>query len=360
MNADRREQPMFSVLVATFNHSQFVEATLDSVARQSWTDYELVIVNDGSTDDTEAVVSGWIGRFRQTHPNRVILCSISNSGQSAATEHGFARCSGRYICLLDSDDLWLPHKLETVAATISEHPGAGMIVHPLWIVDQHGQRTGDLRPKRAKLSEGDVRAELMRTGRHVAPVTSGVVVRSDVFYRLIPMPTKHFRAATDAYVTLGASMLAPVTALLEPLAEYRIHPGGDFVRTMLSPEGLRRWNDLQLVVAGHFGLANVIHRNSWYARNAFAISKFDGTVEQQLRSYIRLLRATLLDHSFGPRDKLLLVGFWTLCMLTPRRGFVRLWRAFQLSHTSGIAPTDVSPPPPLAELPRAGVEAESG
>ncbi len=325
--------PTFSVLVATYNQASYLAETLDTVAAQSFAGYEIVVVDDGSTDETRAVLEAWAGRFRREHPNRVVACTTPNRGQSAAMEHGFALCRGRYVCLLDSDDLWLPHKLARVAAEAESTPEAGMLHHPLYVVDARGARTGDVRPKRARLSDGDLRAEIRRTSRIVAPASSGMVIRSDVFAQLVPMPTKGFRTAADAYLTMGASLLAPVRAVHEPLAEYRMHPDGNHIRTMLSAEGVKRWVELQTVIAEHFGLGAAADRNSFFLRHVFALQKFQGGPGQQVGTYARLARATWNDGAFGPREKLIFSAFWTACLLAPRPVFRRLWRTFQMKQT---------------------------
>jgi glycosyltransferase involved in cell wall biosynthesis len=326
--------PEFSVLVAAYNQAEWVVDTLDSVAAQTFADWELVVVDDGSTDGTAAAVRGWMDRLRAARPAvRAVLSSIPNSGQSGAMEHGFQLCRGRWIALLDSDDRWIPEKLARVAQAAAADPGAGMIVHTMYVIDEHGRRTGDVRPRRAALSEGDLRDQIRRTTRHVAPATSAVAIRADVFAGLLPMPTKGFRTAADAYLTMGASLLAPVKAVHEPLAEYRMHPDGNHIRTMLSPEGVRRWVELQSVMARHFGLTGVADRNSYFLRHVFALQKFEGGVGGQVATFGRLARATWTDAAFGPGEKLVFSAFWTACLLAPRPVFRRLWRAFQLKQT---------------------------
>lgn len=327
------EGPLFSVLVAAYNQGAYILETLESVARQTFSDYELVVVDDGSTDDTAGRVRAWQDEFERTHPNRMVFVSTPNRGQSAALEHAFELSTGRYACLLDSDDRWVETKLEEVARVAAEDPEAGMIVHPLHVIDARGRRTGDIRPKRAKLSSGDLRAQMQRTGRHVAPATSGVVIRRDVFARLVPMPTRTLKFGADGYLTFGATLLAPVRAMTEALGEYRMHPDGQYIRLMSSPEGLARQIELQLTVARHFGLEEVVRRNSFFARNVFASVKYSGTPREQLGAYAELVRATLTDPSFAAHQKLLLAGYWTACVLSPRPLFTRLWRGFQVRQT---------------------------
>ena len=326
-------RPTFSVLVATYNQAEYVVETLQSVSQQTCSDYELVVVDDGSADDTRARISAWLETFARTHCNRAGLETIENSGQSAAMEHGFALCSGKYICLLDSDDRWLPHKLETLRSAASASPEAGMLMHPLHVIDSNGHRTGDVRPKRARLPDGDLREEVRRTSRLVAPATSGLVIRTDVFRELVPMATRTFRTAPDLYLALGAALLAPVRAVEEPLAEYRMHPGGQHIQTMLSTEGVRHWVNLQAHVLAHFGIERSVAQNSYFLRHIFALAKLDQKPSRQFSAFLRLVRATWLDDSFAARERVLFTGYWTVCLVAPRPLFRRLWRAFQVKQT---------------------------
>jgi glycosyltransferase involved in cell wall biosynthesis len=328
-----QSSPAFSVLIATYNQAGYVVDTLEAVAGQTCGDYEVVIVNDGSTDGTEMRVSGWVEEFCRAHPNRVVFTTIPNSGQSAAWEHGFAACLGRYVCLLDSDDRWLPNKLAAVSEAAAADPDAGMIVHPLYVVDAGGRRTGEVRPIRARLSEGDMREQVRRTARHIAPATTGVAIRADIFRALLPMPTRTFRADADFYLTFGASLLAPVHVIPEPLGEYRMHSEGHYLWRSTSREGIRTAIELQRVIAGHFGLEGVLPRNSYFARQVFALAKLEGGLSQQRSALRDLVRSTLDDPAFGRRERLLLVGFWTAALFAPRLLFERLWRWFQLRHT---------------------------
>jgi glycosyltransferase involved in cell wall biosynthesis len=332
MSAESR--PRFSVLMSVYNHEEYVCEALDSVAAQDHGDYEIVVVDDGSTDGTAARLEEWAREFRATHARRVELLRIPNSGQSAALEAGFARCRGEYICLLDSDDRWLPHKLREVERCVRADPAAGMVGHPLLVIDPAGNRTGDLRPKLARLSEGDLREQVRRTARQVATATSGVTLRSDIFRSLVPMATRTERSGADLYLTFGASLLAPVRIIGEPLGEYRIHPGGQYVQRTMSPAGLARTIRLQRLVARHFGLEQVVHKNPYFARHVFVAAKLEAGFLRQLLAFRDLSRATLRDGSFQIPVRFAMVGFWTACLLAPRRIFFRLWKAFQLRRAA--------------------------
>jgi glycosyltransferase involved in cell wall biosynthesis len=328
-----RVPPTFSVLIATYNHASYVMEALESVAAQGFTDYEVVVVDDGSTDETASTLAAWVRSYTRRFPNRVVISRIANQGQSGAYEHGLDLCTGRYVALLDSDDHWLPAKLEAVHHVVTTDPDAALIVHPVLVMGPNGTLTGRVRPSQAALSRGDLRERIRRTGRTVAAVTSGVTVRSDVLRALLPMPTKGFRFGADGYITLGASLRGTVEVIPKPLALYRIHPSGQYVARMLSEHGPRLTMEHQLIVARHFGLENAIRRSSYFGRHAFAAAKLEGDFLEQVRSYGRLLRSTALDESFSLPARLALAAFWTACLATPRRSFFELWKWFQLWHT---------------------------
>lgn len=328
-----RPGPLFSVLTASYNHGRYVREMLDSVAGQRCRDFELVFVDDGSTDDTAAVVERWMTEFRADAANRVEYLPAANGGQSAALELGFPLCRGRYIALIDADDRWLPGKLEAVAARIELHPECGLFVHPQFVIDPSGVRTGELRPKGARLSDGDLRDQMRRSGRHVAGATTCHTYRRDVFARLLPMPTRRFPSAADQYLSFGATVLEPVCALEEPLSEYRLNPDGHYIRRMTTPEGVERQVDLQRTIAGHFGLAHVVDRNSFFARNSFASAKLNGDAGAQVRAYLLLVKAVWADAAFQPWQKLAFTLFWGAGLLAPRALFLQQWRWFQWKQT---------------------------
>ena len=97
--------PRFSVVVPTFNREKLVGATIDSVLAQTLTDYELIVVDDGSTDATSEVL--------QSYGTRIKVIRQANQGPEVARDRGIAMAAGEYVALLDSDDLLWPRALET-------------------------------------------------------------------------------------------------------------------------------------------------------------------------------------------------------------------------------------------------------
>lgn len=109
--------PLFSIIIPTFNRSDLLVEALDSVRRQPFQDYELIVVDDGSTDDTPSTLERY-GRDWNGPPLRIFR--QENSGQGAARNLGIVRATGEYCLFLDSDDLLFPWSLPTIARIIAE------------------------------------------------------------------------------------------------------------------------------------------------------------------------------------------------------------------------------------------------
>jgi glycosyltransferase involved in cell wall biosynthesis len=111
--------PTFSVIVPAYNRLSYLRETLESVWRQTFTDYELIVVDGGSTDDTPAYLSQL--------SDKLIVIRQANSGPGAARNRGAENARGQYLAFLDSDDLWFPWTLETVAELIAKHDRPALI-----------------------------------------------------------------------------------------------------------------------------------------------------------------------------------------------------------------------------------------
>ena len=112
----RSKKPLVSVIIPTYNRGWMLKEAIDSVLAQDFTDFELIVVDDGSTDDT--------GQVLAAYDQKVIAVHQSNRGVSAARNRGIGAASGQLIAFLDSDDLWLPRKLSTQVDFFHSNPDA--------------------------------------------------------------------------------------------------------------------------------------------------------------------------------------------------------------------------------------------
>jgi glycosyltransferase involved in cell wall biosynthesis len=114
--AKKPKKPLVSVIIPTYNRGWIVKEAIDSVLEQDFSDYELIVVDDGSDDNTPAIL--------KAYGKKITVLRQPNKGVSAARNYGIAAASGRLIAFLDSDDLWLPHKLSTQVKFFKDHPDA--------------------------------------------------------------------------------------------------------------------------------------------------------------------------------------------------------------------------------------------
>ena len=123
--------PLVSVVIPTFNYGRFVASAIQSALDQTFRDFEIVVVDDGSTDDTTEIVSRFGAAVRYIYqPNR---------GLSAARNRGIQAARGEWIGFLDADDLWLPTKLERQLSVLNGTAGGRVVVHSNYaILDEDG------------------------------------------------------------------------------------------------------------------------------------------------------------------------------------------------------------------------------
>lgn len=113
----------FSVIVPLYNKAPYVKKALESICAQTYKDFELVIIDDGSTDDSLAVVNDFV---REVYGVKCMVYSQANAGVAAARNNGVAKSKGEYVCFLDADDWWEPTYLEEMDRLIMEYPEAGL------------------------------------------------------------------------------------------------------------------------------------------------------------------------------------------------------------------------------------------
>lgn len=124
--------PLITIITPTYNRARFIGETIESVLCQTCSDWELIIVDDGSTDDTHDVVARY-------SDERIRYVRQANAGETAARNSGIALARGNLLAFIDSDDVMLPHNLETLAATLAAHPEAGCAYGWFYFMDEAGE-----------------------------------------------------------------------------------------------------------------------------------------------------------------------------------------------------------------------------
>jgi|GEM_PF-1896382 len=209
----------FSVVLSNYNGREFLREAVQSVLDQEYDDYELILVDDGSTDGSQEIV----GEFAETRPDRVrALLESTNEGQGAGFNKGVEASCGEFVAFLDSDDLWMPCKLGNLARFIDITGPAALYQHNLFFM-RDGIKTRD--PFRALLPAGDLYTETCQTLKLPAFVaTSGLAFPRSILDKVLPIPLA-FRTCADGYLTRTSFCHGRVASVCEGWGYYRVHGG---------------------------------------------------------------------------------------------------------------------------------------
>jgi glycosyltransferase involved in cell wall biosynthesis len=272
-----------SVIVNNYNYGIYLPQAIDSALGQTYPHLEVIVVDDGSTDDSREIISRYESRIRSVLK--------SNGGQASALNAGFAASHGDVVLFLDADDFLYPSAVANAVDLFCESEIAK--VHwPLAVIDGNGMKTGATRPSHA-LPEGDFRQQVLERGpSNVASApTSGNAWSGKFLKRVLPIPedVAYYRLCADEYLYTLAPVFGLVRTIPQPQGCYRIH--GDNV---YSSRSFRQKLDLEL--SGYDGqcraLSAALARNgmtvdvdswkqhSWFHRLDRAISDIVAAVPQ--------------------------------------------------------------------------------
>jgi glycosyltransferase involved in cell wall biosynthesis len=169
---DEQSNPTVSVLIAAYNAMEYLPETVESVLNQTYTDFELIIVDDGSTD----CIADWV---KQIEDRRLRFVSQPNKGLAAARNEGLKHARGELIAFLDADDLWRPAKLAMQVERMVANPKVGVVYNWVAIIDEHGALQGKVRKSNA---EGNVWGQL--TTGNIVECGSVALVRRECFAKV--------------------------------------------------------------------------------------------------------------------------------------------------------------------------------
>jgi hypothetical protein len=219
-----RKTVRVSILIPNFNYARYLPDAIDSAVGQTYRDLEVIVVDDGSTDESRGVIS--------SYGERVIPVLKRNGGQASALNAGFQHSRGDIVCFLDADDVFAPNKVEQVVAASRAAPDANLIHHQLQMIDGTGTPFDPPFPWR--VPDGDVRSRVLRAGGWFPhAVVSALSFRRPFLERLFPMPvermvrvgrTRHrIKMFPDTYLAGPAALVAPIAGINAPLALRRTH-----------------------------------------------------------------------------------------------------------------------------------------
>jgi glycosyltransferase involved in cell wall biosynthesis len=206
-------QPLFTVLIDSFNYGHFIEEAVDSVLTQDFPadQIEIIVVDDGSTDDTAEHLKKYGNRIKYLYKN--------NGGQASAFNLGLSHAQGDLVALLDADDYFLPNKLRRLSEEFSKAPDAGMVYHRL---QEFNSRTGVRIESSFVPISGFIAKDRNALLSYVLYPTSALAFRRSLLQPLLPVP-ESLTIQADSHLTGLIIFLAPIVAISESLAVYRVH-----------------------------------------------------------------------------------------------------------------------------------------
>jgi len=218
----------FSVIIPTYNRLSWLKLTLESVWRQTFTDYEIVVVDDGSTDDT----STWPSQIN----DRVRVVTQPNSGPGAARNKGAEHARGEYLAFLDSDDLWFPWTLKTVAELITKHRRPSLISASLVSFED----PAELESVNRTATVAEVFRDYLASSEHDCFVGAGMTfVRRDRFFEVGGFSTRQINLEDHDLVLRLGTAKGFVRILEPPTLGWRRHENSTMDQPVRSFEGCR-------------------------------------------------------------------------------------------------------------------------
>ncbi|HEV3472367.1 MAG TPA: glycosyltransferase [Actinomycetota bacterium] len=210
------DNPLISVVIPTFNYGRFIGTTIESVAGQTCSDLEILVVDDASSDDTASVV-----RSLRDDRIRYIRHDV-NKGPSAARNTGLQRASGSFVTCIDSDDAMKPRNLEVKTRVLQDSPGVDIVFGNVEVIDEAGTPlgVGNRRQQDEVLPQPVLLRRLLRGNPFHASAT---VVRRHV-YDVAGTYREDLRHAEDWDLWLRMACFFSARYVGEPLVRHRLHP----------------------------------------------------------------------------------------------------------------------------------------
>lgn len=217
--------PKFSVVMCNYNYERYIAQSVQSVLGQSCSDFELIIVDDGSTDQSRSIIDGFTDK-------RIKKIFKRNGGQASAFNAAFAESTGELVAFLDSDDFWAAGKL-TAAADVFRNSDCVAFYHRLAFVDSDSTRTGGFHPASGCIEDTEMSllADVFLDNEFVrGSPTSSIVFRRWALENVFPLDAG-WRYCADMLLWLGV-LYGGLFCSSSVLGYYRVHGGNGWWDTV--------------------------------------------------------------------------------------------------------------------------------
>jgi glycosyltransferase involved in cell wall biosynthesis len=206
--------PSLSVVIPNHNYAAYVGSAIRSALDVRWPKIEVIVVDDGSTDNSLEVIDEF--------SDDVTVISQANAGQMPSCVNGFRRSSGDVIIFLDSDDTLHPDVMTEIASVWSK--GASKYQFQMRVIDAKGHPTGNVLPQYlSRPSSEDIREWMRKTGAYPTPPGSGNAYPRWFVEHVFGFKSDFIDRAPDSYLLAAAPACGDIVTITKPLADYRVH-----------------------------------------------------------------------------------------------------------------------------------------
>lgn len=202
--------PYFSIVIPVYNKEKFVAKTLKSVLSQTFSDFEIIIVNDGSNDNSEAIIQTF-------QDDRIQYYSKKNEGVTVARNFGIEKTTADYICFLDADDYWFPNFLETMHQFIAKLPEQMIFASAIEIETKN--KTIPAHYSISKKSDFEIVNFFDASQKECVLWTSSICIHKDVFEKVGTFDTK-IKHGEDTELWIRIGLQFPIVFIRKILARY--------------------------------------------------------------------------------------------------------------------------------------------
>jgi glycosyltransferase involved in cell wall biosynthesis len=230
-------QPCVSILINNYNYERYLRDAIDSALNQTYPNTEVIVVDDGSTDNSREIIANY--------ENKIIPVYKENGGQASALNAGFAVSRGEIVCLLDSDDVWLPQKVEKVVEAFCSYSGAAVVYHRVQNIDEAGILNGKPWPPYNPI-RGDISSQVAKTGGWWPfPPSTALSFSRKFLCKVMNVPEEEYQICADTYLADLAPFWGEVVGIDRVLSYYRLHSSNKWSNLNGAQEDVRATRELQ-------------------------------------------------------------------------------------------------------------------
>ncbi|MBW4477269.1 MAG: glycosyltransferase [Tolypothrix brevis GSE-NOS-MK-07-07A] len=292
-----KELPLVSILIANYNYEKYIGETLESVLSQTYPNWEAMVCDDGSKDNSCEVIETYVQK-----DSRIKLIRQQNGGVASALNTTYRNSSGEIICVLDADDVWMPDKVQKVVEAFQSNPKGGFVIHDVYQIDGQGQLIKPT-PMIKNLASGWMASSVLKKGGCIEniPPASALCIRREVTDLIFPM-NEAFTRNADSLIFRLAPFVTEIVPVSEVLSKFRLHGTNLTSFTSLTPDILVR--ELETAKRIHqeqkqflrkiYGVEVAesltgVEANAWHYHDLYMLARFQGIAKSERNKVHRLL-----------------------------------------------------------------------